>query len=277
MLSGLDARLRLLIASLVVVMLVVPLVALLKDYIGWQLSVALIAVSWAGFYLLTARLAAAALVGLVKVAEAIEKTSVAVAGEEELEGEDDYEDVVDDSEGELLVWALTSTLYKAMGGREEVVVAVVDDGIPITAYPPERYMNVDSEEVEEMEPPRAVRDQESGVVLVTLSPAHFRLLSRAAKAGEGESLVVSNDETLGALYTLARALAETITGPGTLASYVAYKAILRATRDGAITFNPENLMDKLPLEDAATRKRVREQVSEELRLSRGGDGKARQA
>lgn len=183
---------------------------------------------------------------------------------------------MDDPEGELLVWALADTLYKAMGGKEELVVSVVDDGIPVTAYPPERYMYVDSEEAESQEPPRAVRDPDTGVALVTLSPRQFRLLAKAAKAGEGESVVVKDDETLEALYSMTRALAETMTGPSPLASYVAYKAILKASRKGVIRFDPEDLLDKLPLEDAATRRRIKEQVSEELRLHHSGEKNAKQ-
>ncbi len=283
MLGGLDARLKLLVSALAVLVLVVPLVALFRDVLGWEASAALIAASWAGFYLLMTRLAAAALTGLVKVAEAIEKASEAATGEGG-EGEEDFyiaagelEGIVDDPEGELLVWALADTLYKAMGGNEDLVVSVVDDGIPVTAYPPERYMYVDSEEAESQEPPRAVRDPDTGVALVTLSPSQFRLLARAAKAGEGESVVVRDDETLEALYSMARALAEVVAGPSPLASYVAYKAILKASRRGAIRFDPEDLLDKLPLEDAATRRRIREQVSEELRLHHGGEKNAKQS
>lgn len=279
MLGGLDARLKLLASSLAVVVLVVPLVALFKDVLGWEASVALIAASWAGFYILMTRLAAAALTGLVKVAEALERAGEAVAdddfGSDDEVSDDEYDDFIEDPEGELLVWALASTLYKAMGGKEDLVISVVDDGIPVTAYPPDKYMYVDSEEVESQEPPKATRDPETGLALVTLSPRHFRLFSKAAKEGEGESLVVSDDETLEALYSMARALAEVVTGPSPLASYVAYKAILKASRQGAIRFEPEDLLDKLPLEDAATWRKVKEQVSEELRLQRGSEKNAK--
>ncbi|GAB6148612.1 hypothetical protein [Stetteria hydrogenophila] len=266
-----------------VVALVVPVVALFRDILGWKASVGLIAASWAGIYLLLARLAATALGGLARIAEALEQAGGVAVDEavEELAGipyrEDEGLEGVDDPEGELFVWALARSLYKGMGGGEDVVLVVVDEGIPVTAYPPEAYMEVDSEEVEAQEPPRAERDPEAGMVVVTLSPNQFLQLSRAAKTGEGESLVVEDYGTLKTLYSLAKALAEAITGPGPLASYVAYKAILKAHERGYIRFNPEGLLDKLPLEDSHTRRRVREQVSEELSLHNSGKGKAGKA
>ena len=207
------------------------------------------------------------------MAESIEKVSESLeedpgSGESGVLAEP-YTAFEEDPEGELLVWALAHTLYKSMGGKEEVVVSIVEDGLPVSAYPPERYMYIDSEEAEEQEPPAAVRDSEAGVALVTLSPRQFKLLSTSAKAGEGEVVVIRDDEALEALYSMARALAQTLTGSRPLASYVAYKAILKASRRGFIKFNPEALIDKLPLEDAATRRRVREQVLEELKLQRG--------
>ena len=276
MLGGLESRSRVLVSGVAVLVLVVPLVALLRDLLGWWLALAVIMASWAGFYVLLGRLVAAALAGLTGAAAAVAWAGAFITEQRRVPAREDVDDFIDfddiyidDPEGELLVWGLAESLYKLMGGKEGVVVVVVEDGVTMTSYPPERYVYIDTEELEAAEPPKAQRDQEAGIVAVTLDTGSFRLLSSAAKRGQGESVIVDSVDALRALYGLARALAQVVAGEGPLASYVAYKALLKAYSTGLLKLKTPSLLDELPFEDASTRRMVREQVAEELGL-RGG-------
>ncbi len=168
--------------------------------------------------------------------------------------------VYGDSSDEALinVWGLASSLAQAMSKRPiEVAVVVLEDGVPVAVYPETAGIEIDDEDGQV----RAVTG-EGGRITVNIDVKSFRALAASIK--DGEQLVVRDRAALEALYSLAKALSEAIHGSDNpMKVYIAYKAIRALEERGALKIEPE-LKARLPLEDEETRRRIREQVEEEL-------------
>jgi len=186
--------------------------------------------------------------------------------------------VVDDSEDDLVysedseeaminVWGLASSLAGAMSRRRlDIALVVLDEGVPIAVYPETATVEIDDDDAQV----RAVSG-ESGKITVNLDVRSFKAL--AASVREGEQVVIKDRGSLEALYSLAKALSEAIHGSDNpMKVYIAYKAIKALEEKGVIRIEPE-LKARLPLEDEETRRRIREQVEEEMGLEKArGEG-----
>ncbi len=283
-LAGVDVKVKALLALLAVLALVVPPLALLRDEIGLKAALAIIAASYAGFYLAFDRMAALLLSGAVGVARVVERVAEEVAGEGEdeagsleagegpeslLEGED-FEIPRPSNADAAMLWGLATSLYREMGGKLDVQVIIYDDEAEVAAsYPSyphseEEYIVVDDDLF------TAVVDE--GRVKVVTDVFSAAPLVRALRRGEGDTVVVEDEDEAMALYSLAKALASATLSEGLegLAPYLAYKAIVKLQRRGLIRFTSREVADLLPFEDKRTWSLVRQQVAEEIGASKKG-------
>ncbi|MFP3171974.1 MAG: hypothetical protein RXQ79_02910 [Acidilobus sp.] len=195
-------------------------------------------------------------------------------GEEEEEdygGEDvdDNEyDEYDDDDSVFLVYYLITNVAKEIYRhiRQVRLIAYTDDLVifypNVVDYGDENEEEEDyrGSELEEPEEPEAELNGES--LTVKLPAHHFHNLARIAKGGDGEVAIVSSEDELRSLYLVAKAIAEAEIDDEGLASYSAYKAVLRMAKESKLEV-PQRLMDLMPFESRELRRKVREQVMEE--------------
>ncbi|WP_148217199.1 hypothetical protein [Acidilobus saccharovorans] len=184
--------------------------------------------------------------------------------------EDNDSDEEYDNEDVFLVYYLVSNIAREVYGRLKSIemVAFTDDLVLFYPEPFELgsegedegdyYSDADLDEPDEPEAELLDGDK----LVVKLPAKHFAQLVKVVQGGDGEVAVVNNEEELRSLYRVAKAIAEADINDEGLASYSAYKALLKMIRSSRLSV-PEQLKDLMPFESRDLRRRVKEQVMEE--------------
>lgn len=181
------------------------------------------------------------------------------------DGDDEY-----DNEDVFLVYYLVSNIAKEIYGHLKSVemVAFTDD--LVLFYPEPFELGLEGDEGEDYyndadldEPDEPEAELLDGDKLIVKLPAkHFAQLVKIVQGGDGEVAVVSNEEELRSLYKIAKAIAEADISDEGLASYSAYKALLKMMKNSRLSV-PDQFKDLIPFENRELRRKVREQVMEE--------------
>ena len=212
---------------------------------------------------------------VVKVKGWVEDLARSAAAEYEYDYDEDYEEQyyeeeeeadeeVEGPEDEFLVYYFVSELARSMFKGLKKVRMEVEDGDAVFIYPEptEDEMEGYQEFPEGLKEPAATSSE--GSLTVRLPYKYFVLLAEPMRRGDGEVADVRSAEELRAMYLVAKAIALSEIDDEGLASYTAYKALVRMIRQGRVSV-PRELEELLPFESPDLRRRIREQVAEEAR------------
>ena len=256
-------------ASVMVGLLALSSAFVIGKYLGappWVPPVAGLAVG-AAFYVAADRVVA-------RVRGWVEELAGAASPEYEYDDEEEYEEEqydeeeageeIEGPEDEFLVYYFVSELARSMFRGLKRVRMEVEDGDAVFIYPEpsEDEMEGYQEFPEGLKEPAATNSD--GVLTLRLPYKYFALLAEPMRRGDGEVADVRSAEELRAMYLVAKSIALSEIDDEGLASYTAYKALVKMIRQGRVSV-PRELEELLPFESPDLRRKIREQVAEEAR------------
>ncbi|MCE4604476.1 MAG: hypothetical protein F7B20_05880 [Aeropyrum sp.] len=190
--------------------------------------------------------------GLIVESEFSEAEEAGLEGEggsssEYLDGYDKLEDSL------FKVWALVKTIVdRTLGPNYNVVLTVVDGGVPIAVYPEDVIAFIDDDHINDYGV-----IVEDGSVYFNLSLTTYKALVEIVEDGENAKIKTIMQARL--LYSLVKELSKAASMEDKIAAYISYKTIISMIQ-GEVLRMEKNILDRMPFESEDLKRKIREQL-----------------